>query len=111
REAGTGLGLALSRRLIEAHGGQISVSSEPGAGSRFEVVLPGARRDALPEPEVEPVPAASPTRSLMLVIEDDPAAVRLLRTYLEAEGYEVLVATDGEAGIQAAREHSPAAII
>jgi CheY-like chemotaxis protein len=47
----------------------------------------------------------------VLVIEDDPGAVRLLRTYLEAEGYEVVVAPDGEAGLAAARASVPAAII
>ena len=111
REAGTGLGLALSRRLAEAHGGQISVTSEPGRGSRFEVRLPDARAA---EAEV-----AEPTISTdlggngvtVLVIEDDPGAVRLLRTYLETEGYDVAVATDGKAGIAAARASLPAAII
>jgi len=56
---------------------------------------------------VEPSAASS----TVLVIEDDPAAVRLLRTYLEAEGYQVEVATDGESGIAAARTHAPGAII
>ncbi len=49
--------------------------------------------------------------STVLVIEDDPGAVRLLRTYLEGEGYHVEVATDGEAGIAAARANPPGAII
>ena len=111
REAGTGLGLALCRRLTEAHGGRLAVTSEVGRGSRFEVILPDAR-SAAPASPVVPAPAepeaSGPT---ILLIEDDPGAVRLLRAYLEGEGYEVQVATDGETGIAAARAHLPDAII
>jgi len=111
REAGTGLGLALCRRLAEAHGGRLTVSSELGRGSRFELILPDARSI---QAAVEAAPAhaeADGSASRILVIEDDPGAVRLLRTYLEGEGYDVEVATSGEAGIAAAKRQAPDAII
>jgi len=116
REAGTGLGLALSRRLAEAHGGALRATSEPGAGSRFELSLPGSRAPheqpaAGQTPAVEPVAAIGSAAATVLVIEDDPGAVRLLRTYLETEGYDVVVAPTGEAGIAAARASTPAAVI
>jgi CheY-like chemotaxis protein len=87
------------------------VRSELGRGSRFELILPDSR--SIPAP-VEAAPAhAEPdgSASRILVIEDDPGAVRLLRTYLEDEGYDVEVATSGEAGIAAATRQAPDAII
>ena len=111
REAGTGLGLALCRRLAEAHGGRLEVTSDVGRGSRFTVVLPDARADSGDRPSPAVSIVAEATGPSILIIEDDPGAVRLLRAYLEAEGYHVEVATDGETGIAAAQGRAPDAII
>jgi PAS domain S-box-containing protein len=67
RHEGTGLGLALTRRLVEAQGGSVGVRSEPGAGSVFHLVLD--RRVVTPPHAAGPAPAPQPHR--MLVIEDD----------------------------------------
>ncbi len=105
RAGGTGLGLALTRRLVQAHGGEIRVESAPGEGTALRVWLPGPVND-LPLPDV----AAAPGRGL-LIIEDDPHAVQLLRTYLEPAGYTISDAATGSAGLAAARTHRPDAIL
>jgi signal transduction histidine kinase len=48
REGGLGLGLPIVQRIIESHGGKISCSSEPGAGTTFEIILP-MEREQIPK--------------------------------------------------------------
>src|SRR6185437_15880977 len=114
RKAGTGLGLALTRRLVEAHGGSIAVDSRLGEGSRFTVRLPVAVLPDAPPPEpvlAAPEPVDAGYRGRVLIIDDDVRAAELLRTYLTSAGYEVSVATSGEVGLQAARTWRPDAIL
>jgi signal transduction histidine kinase/CheY-like chemotaxis protein len=114
RKAGTGLGLALTRRLVEAHGGSILVSSRLGVGSRFTVRLPVAILPEAPAPEpvlAAPEPVEGGYRGRVLIIDDDVRAAELLRMYLGSAGYEVSVAASGEIGLQAARSGRPDAIL
>jgi signal transduction histidine kinase/CheY-like chemotaxis protein len=112
QQAGTGLGLALARRLVQAHGGKIELTSVLGKGSQFTFHLPLANEA---EPIVEPsavLDTASPaSQGGILVIEDEPGAARLLRRYLEEAGYAVTLTTTGEAGLVAARRNDPDAIV
>jgi signal transduction histidine kinase/CheY-like chemotaxis protein len=109
--AGTGLGLALTRRLVEAHGGRIELRSVVGEGSTFTVVLPIGSAHP-PQPATTgggvPVPGGG---ARVLIVEDDPSSVRLLQAYLAESGYEVTVAPDGERGLELARADPPAAIL
>jgi signal transduction histidine kinase/CheY-like chemotaxis protein len=108
QRAGTGLGLALTRRLVEAHGGRIELVSAAGHGARFTLHLPSGAR---PRPAEETEVPASSGRGGILVIEDDPASASLLRTYLESSQYEVSIAASGEAGLAQARQRIPDAIL
>jgi signal transduction histidine kinase/CheY-like chemotaxis protein len=103
---GTGLGLALSRRLCRLMGGDISVTSEAGHGSVFTVRLPAdVARIA------QPAESAEPGRMGTVLVIDDEAAVRdLMRRFLGKEGFRVLTAANGEDGLRQAREQHPDAI-
>jgi len=106
---GTGLGLALTRRLLEMQGGAIHVESAPGKGSRFMFTLPvcmvAAEEEAMPPTTVEAEPSAeAPSsatvevaeedipeaveRPLVLIVDDDRARAATVSAMLDEEGYQ-----------------------
>jgi signal transduction histidine kinase/DNA-binding response OmpR family regulator len=107
---GTGLGLALTKRFAELHGGWVEVRSHVGRGSTFTIHLPVEARPAPPAAPVPAEPPASGNGPLVLVVEDNPQAVDLLRTYLARGGYRVEVATTGKSALEMARRLRPHAI-
>jgi len=113
REGGTGLGLALTRRLVEAHGGRVELESEIDRGSRFTVTLPASAAPvrAAPVAASASLRPRAPGDARVLLIEDDASAIRLLREFLEPAGYEVEALSSGRAGIDRARASRPAAIL
>ncbi|HVY49864.1 MAG TPA: PAS domain S-box protein [Minicystis sp.] len=106
RHAGTGLGLALTKRLVEAMGGVVGVESTPGAGSTFYALLPirTAGGTALPEPRR--IAARTAGAPCVLVVEDDASDQQIIVSALVAAGFEVETAATGAQAIQAARARS-----
>ena len=103
RHAGTGLGLALTRRIAEAQGGSVGVRSVVGKGSVFHAVMPrrieiSSAVHVLPQP-VEGAPC-------VLVIEDDPVDQAMLAEALDGAGYSVEVASTGAQGISLTRQRT-----
>ena len=112
---GTGLGLALTRKLCQLMGGDVSVTSVPDKGSVFTITLPFVvtAQDVSPEEGTAQTAEASAgvdTQPTVLVIDDDPVIHDLMRRFLAKEGFRAIVAADGEAGVAAAKAHKPAAI-
>jgi two-component system, cell cycle sensor histidine kinase and response regulator CckA len=110
---GTGLGLATCRTIVQQSGGHIGVYSELGVGTTFKVYLPRIDQPLEATARANQTgPAPRGTETLM-VVEDDPSVRDLACGILEAQGYEVLTASNGADALETAREHkgSPISLV
>ncbi|MFT3914639.1 MAG: ATP-binding protein [Anaeromyxobacteraceae bacterium] len=109
---GLGLGLALSKGLVELQGGTVSASSGgPGRGSRFTVSFPVDASPPGPEPTAAPPPGRCRHPHRVLVVEDNLDAAQTLADVLSLEGHEVQLAPDGATGIGMARSLHPDVVL
>jgi hypothetical protein len=117
---GTGLGLALVKRIAELHGGRVRLTSEVGVGSRFIVELPFI----MAEPDLEsPYQGSLATvesnqtideksvSPLILLADDNKANIVTFSSYLEAKGYKMIIANNGQEAIDFAKSQKPDLIL
>jgi CheY-like chemotaxis protein len=112
---GTGLGLALSKHLIEAMDGRIGLDSADGSGSTFWIDLPEAPLPSLHESADQPASVGDSNAArvgTVLYVEDNPANLRLVeRLLLQRSAIRLVSAQQGREGLALAREHRPDLIL
>ncbi|MFO0629600.1 MAG: PAS domain S-box protein [Polyangiales bacterium] len=102
---GTGLGLATVYGIVKQNGGHIEVHSAPGAGSTFRIYLPAVTAEAAPAtdaPSIAPPPRGDGT---VLLVEDEPAVMRVTHRFLERLGYHVIAADSPTEALRLAAAH------
>jgi PAS domain S-box-containing protein len=104
---GTGLGLVISKRLVEMMGGQIDLDSKIGQGSTFTIRLPIDGTKTARHPATAP----NPDSTTVLLIDDDPDVREVFSRALTRRGFEVEQAANGFEGMELAGRLSPAAIV
>ena len=108
---GTGLGLAVSWTIIQRHGGNITVDTAPGQGTRFTLhfpltALPSDRQGTVGPSSAAPAPASVPAASgaRILVVDDEPFIASILTSILTRRGHRVSAANDAKQALQILRE-------
>ena len=120
--AGTGLGLALVKQMVELHGGKVGITSELGVGSCFSIELPCSSNTTYssdtissnPTTEIGNLDSPNVGKSqvpLILIAEDNEANIMTISSYLIAKGYRIVLAKNGEEAISITLSAKPDLIL
>lgn len=109
RQGGVGLGLSITQALVNIMGGEIRVASEAGRGSQFTIRLMLSQPLSQPADSTpaEVVTGYAGRRQTVLMIDDDPSQLTMLRDLLVPLGFDVFTARDGDEGIAIAGQARP----
>jgi two-component system sensor histidine kinase/response regulator len=107
---GTGLGLALTKQLVELHGGSIKVKSEVGVGSVFTVRIPLQRQSDALAANINEL-SAEPIIGRIVLVEDNEESASLICDMLTAAGYQVIWIVDGSRVLDQVELLQPAAVV
>jgi signal transduction histidine kinase/ActR/RegA family two-component response regulator/PAS domain-containing protein len=100
-ERGTGLGLAMVYGVVQRHGGELEIDSQPGSGTTVRLSFAAVQASAI---ETTAIHTARPAGLTILLVDDDPTLLRSLRETLELDGHTILTANDGKEGIELFRK-------